>query len=81
MDPEFPVEGDANPPEGAPKYDFAKFSEKLHEIEKILSLGGRTPLDPPLPTHCLIIFINILVWQRYSIMAADIKFTQDNTIS
>ena len=23
-----------------PKYDFAKFSEKLHEIEKILGHGG-----------------------------------------
>ena len=40
---------------GAPTYDFAKFCEKLHEIEKILGRGGgggRTPgtlpLNPPL---------------------------------
>ena len=37
-DPGFPVGGGANPPEGgwAPTPDFAKFCEKLHEIEKIL---------------------------------------------
>ena len=40
-DPGFPVGGGANPPggrqpsRGAPTYDFAKYSEKLHEIEKI----------------------------------------------
>ena len=37
-DPGFPVGGGANPL-GASTYDFAKFCEKLHEIEKIL--GGR----------------------------------------
>ena len=38
-------------PEGAPTYDFAKFSQKLHEIERIWAPrgGGRTPpLDPHL---------------------------------
>ena len=30
----FPRGGDANPP-GVPTYDFAKFSQKLHEIEGI----------------------------------------------
>ena len=41
-DPGFPVGGGANPPGGAPTYDFAKFHEKLHEIEKILGRrGGR----------------------------------------
>ena len=34
--PGFPVGGGANPPGVVPTYDFAKFSEKLHEIEKIL---------------------------------------------
>ena len=29
--------------DGAPTYDFAKFSEKLHEIEKILGHGGTPP--------------------------------------
>ena len=44
------------PEEGAPTYDFAKFSQKLHEIERIWTGGGggggarppRPPLDPPL---------------------------------
>ena len=39
-DPGFPVGGGASPPGGAPTYDFAKFSEKLHEIEKIFGRGG-----------------------------------------
>ena len=40
-DPGFPVGGDANPPEGGTNiYDFAKFTEKLHEIEKILDHRG-----------------------------------------
>ena len=33
---------------GAPAYKFARFSEKLHEIKKILVRGGRTPGAPPL---------------------------------
>ena len=41
------------PEEGAPTYDFAKFFQKLHEIERIWVTGGRArpshpPLDPPL---------------------------------
>ena len=51
-DPGYPVGGGANPPGGAPTYDFAKFREKLHEIENILGRGGaragRAPLNPPL---------------------------------
>ena len=39
-DPGFPVGGGANPPGGATTYDFAKFCEKLHEIEKILGRGA-----------------------------------------
>ena len=38
-------------PGGAPTYDFAKFSQKLHEIKRIWAPGGgvpRAPLDPPL---------------------------------
>ena len=43
--------------EGAPTYDFAKFCEKLHEIEKNvgpwggggrLALAGGAPVNPPL---------------------------------
>ena len=45
-DPGFPVEGGANPPGWGPTYAFAKFPEKLHEIENIL--GRRGPLDPVL---------------------------------
>ena len=44
-DPGFPVGGGANPPGGTPTYDF---SEKLHEIEKILARRGDASLDPPL---------------------------------
>ena len=49
-DPGFPVGRGANPLGGSPTYDFVKFSQKLHEIEKILGCGGRggAPLDPPL---------------------------------
>ena len=38
-DPGFPRSGGANPPEGR-KHNFAKFSQRLHEIEKIWTLGG-----------------------------------------
>ena len=42
------------PYRGAPTYDFAKFCEKLHEIEKILGRrgagAGHAPLNPPLLT-------------------------------
>ena len=48
-DPGFPIGGGANPPGGAPTYDFAKFCEKLHEIEKISDCGGgHVPGMPPL---------------------------------
>ena len=48
-DPGFPVGGGADPLGGAPTYDFVKFSEKLHEIEKILGRrgGGRAGCAPP----------------------------------
>ena len=53
-DPGFPRAGDANSPRGAPIHDYAKFTQKLHEIERILTRGGgggardAPPLDPPL---------------------------------
>ena len=37
---DFPEEG-APTLRGAPTYDFAKFSQKLHEIERIWTPGGR----------------------------------------
>ena len=47
-DPEFPVVRGANPRGGgAPIYDFAKFSEKMHEIETILGRKGAPSLDSP----------------------------------
>ena len=46
-DPGFPV-WEGRQPSGAPTYDFAKFCEKLHEIENILGSRGRPPLNPPL---------------------------------
>ena len=50
-DPGFPRGGGANSGGGAPTYDFAKFSQKLHEIETILTRGARPKfyyVDPPL---------------------------------
>ena len=50
---DFPEEG-APTLGGAPTYDFAKFFQKLHEIERISTPGGGAtcpscpPLDPPL---------------------------------
>ena len=45
---------------GTPTYDFAKFSQKLHEIERIWAPEGgrssRPPLDPPLFIHNAILF-------------------------
>ena len=64
----------------APAYKFARFSEKLHEIKKILvRRGGRTPsLDPPLHTSnmqyidfnpCHKIKCNrIILWTKSSVM-------------
>ena len=47
-DPGFPGGGGANPRGGAPTYDFVKFSENLHEIEKILGCrGGARQGCPP----------------------------------
>ena len=59
-DPGFPQGGGANSPGGAPTYDFAKFPQKLHEIERIWAPPGgvpRVPLDPPLTN--LIVYKNI----------------------
>ena len=39
-DPGFPRGGGANSPGGSPTYDFAKFPQKLHEIERIRPRGG-----------------------------------------
>ena len=56
-DPGFPRGGGANSPGGAPTYDFAEISQKLHEIERIWTPGGggarplRPPLDPPLAKY------------------------------
>ena len=39
--------GGANSPGGLPTYDFAKFSQKLHDIERIWTPGGAlVPRDP-----------------------------------
>ena len=48
---DFPEEGAPTPQGGAPIYEIAKFSEKLHEIERIWTPGGgggaRVPRAPP----------------------------------
>ena len=46
-DPGFPRGGGANSPGGAPTYDFAKISQKLHEIERIWTPGGHIPRARP----------------------------------
>ena len=53
-DPGFPQGGGANSWGGAPTYNFAKISRKLHEIERSWMPGGRgvhvprAPLNPPM---------------------------------
>ena len=53
-DPRFPRGGGANSQGGSPTYEFAKISQKLHEIERILDPGGGGArpkfyyVDPPL---------------------------------
>ena len=47
-DPGFPRGGGANSPGvGAPTYDFTKFCQKLHEIERIWTPGGARLSRPP----------------------------------
>ena len=57
-DPGFPRGGGTNSPRGggggAPTYHFAKFSQKLHEIERIWARGGARPSRPPLDPPVLI---------------------------
>ena len=44
---DFPEKGAPTPGGGeAPTYNFAKFSQKMHEIERIWAEGAR-PLRPP----------------------------------
>ena len=56
-DPGFPRGGGANSPGGMPTYNFAKISQKLHEIERIWTPrgGGARPkfyyVDPPLTLY------------------------------
>ena len=59
----FSVGGGANPPGGAPAYTFARYSEKLHEIKKILvRRGGGAP--PPPIRHWLEIPSQLIVAQK-----------------
>ena len=52
-DPGFPRGGDTNPPGvvgGAPTYDFTKFSQNMHKIEKIWTPSeARVPGIPTPP--------------------------------
>ena len=47
VDPGFSRGSSVNSPEGAPTYDFAKFSPKLHENERSWSGGGQVSLAAP----------------------------------
>ena len=44
----FPVAGGANPPGGTPTYKFARFSEKLHEIQSTTSNSSLEPFTSKL---------------------------------
>ena len=64
----FPRGGGANSLGGAPTYDFAKFSQKLHEIERILTPGGGTRpkfyyVDPPLAMATAKNGLNAIKWE------------------
>ena len=56
-DPEFPRGGGLDPGGGVlvgigvPTYDFAKFYQKLHEIERILAHPKLHYVDPPLQKY------------------------------
>ena len=61
------LEEGAPTPQGAPTYDFAKFSQKLHEIERIWTPGGARPkfyyVDPPLQAeYCKNVWKTIVFW-------------------
>ena len=66
VDPGFPRGGGANPRGGA-TYDFAKISQKLHEIERIWTpnVGARPRfyyVDPPLLVlSVLLIYMHVLL--------------------
>ena len=66
---DFPEEGAQTPRGGggAPTYDFAKFFQKLLEIERIGTGGGvpRAPLDPPLHTVATLKFNKINWYQTF----------------
>ena len=63
---DFPEEGAPTPQGRAPTYNFAKFSQKLHEIERIWAPGGggaRASLAPPLDLP----LISILLMKLFAI--------------
>ena len=53
VDPGFPRGGGTNSPGGALTYDFAIFSQKLHEIKGIWVPRGCASLMPPLRSTTL----------------------------
>ena len=59
---DFPEVGAPTLRGGAPTYDIVKFSQKLHEIERIWTLGDvpRAPLDPPLTYMSQITAFNLI---------------------
>ena len=47
VDPGFPIGGGANPPGGAPTYNFAKFCKNCMKLRNFWAVGGHTPGAPP----------------------------------
>ena len=54
-------------PGGVPTYNFAKFSQKLHEIERIWVPGGHAPLAPPLDPPLHSVYRGMFLWMYVSV--------------
>ena len=66
-DPGFPQGGGANSRGGGPTYNFAKFSQKLHGIERILTWGGwHLSLAPSLDLPLYSMGIHALIFKGSS---------------
>ena len=64
-DPGFP-RGGAPTPRGGPTYDFAKFSQKLHEIERIWTPRGEGRMSLAHPLRSATVYaLKYLSWGNY----------------
>ena len=63
-DPGFPGGGGTNPPW---VYDFAKFPQKLHEIERIWTLEGARPPPPRSANEVVFLLLRLNVAETLSL--------------